>query len=157
MAYYTALIAAWNGATQPPTGVEGTPLTSLSTAAKLVAINGWTVTGTIPTSFYVTGSQILNCINWAEFAALTAAQQSNLLALCNCQGNLLGGSGNTAFLVVGMILAYFTNHSGPTVVALTALASAQIQPWWQASVGSGGGGLSSIVTAADLVAAGNLT
>lgn len=45
MAYYTNLIAAWNSATQPPAGVAGTALTGLSTAAKLAAVNGWTVAG----------------------------------------------------------------------------------------------------------------
>jgi len=157
MAYYTALTAAWNGATQPPTGVVGTGLTGLTTANKLVAINGWTVTGTIPTAFYTTGSQILNCINWAEFNALSVNDQANLLDLCAVQGPLLGGSGNASFLVTGMILAYFTNHAGPTVTALTALANSQVVPWWQTSVVNGGGGLSSPVSQADLVAAGNLT
>ncbi|MFZ1109847.1 MAG: hypothetical protein WAN43_16050 [Rhodomicrobium sp.] len=116
MAYYTALITAWNGATQPPAGVTGTGLTgAMTTAQKLAAVNAWTITGAVPTSFYVTGAQIANCINWTEFAALTAAQQQNLLLLCIQDGQLLGGSANTAHLAAGMILAYFTNLSGPTV------------------------------------------
>lgn len=139
--YYAPLIAAWNASSASsgalPSGVTGTSLFGLSTAAKIAAVNGWTVTGSVPTNFYVTGAQILNCVNWTEFAALTATQQTNLLALCNVQGNLLGGSANTAFLVDGMILAYFTNHSGPTVLALTALAQGAVQPWWQAN-GYGG-------------------
>ena len=134
MAYYTALITAWDGATQPPTGVTGTALTGgMTTAQKLAAVNGWTVTGSVPTSFYVTGNQLANCINWTEFAALTAAQQQNLLLLCIIPGQLLGGSGNTTFLVDGMILAYFTNKSGPTITALTALAEAAVTPWWAAN------------------------
>jgi hypothetical protein len=108
MSYYTALINAWNSATQPPSGVTGTGLTGLTTAQKLVAINGWTVTGTIPTTFYTTGSAVLNCINITEFNNLTAAQQSNLLALCNNPGQLLSGSGQTANLTAGMIISYFT-------------------------------------------------
>ena len=106
MAYYTALINAWNSATQPPVGVTGTGLTGLTTEQKIAAINGWTVTGTVPTSLLVTGSQLLNCINWTEFAALTAPQQSNLLALCQVPGQLQGGSGETSFMADGMILAY---------------------------------------------------
>jgi hypothetical protein len=154
-ANYTALVAAWNGATQPPAGVAGTAITgAMTTAQKIAAVNSWTVTGTIPTNFSVTGAQVLNCINWTEFAALTAAQQSNLLMMCMVPGALLGGSSNTAFMVDGMILAYFTNHVGPTVTALTALANAQVQPWWATSVASGGGGLSSPVSAADTTAAG---
>lgn len=139
MAYYDALIAKW------------ATLTPGTTAQKLAQINAITVTGSVPTSFYVTGNQLLNCINWAEFSALTASQQSNLLALCQVQGNLLGGSSNTAYLVDGMILSYFTNLSGPTVTALTALAQTTSQPWWQAN------GYTSAFTNNDLSAAGGLT
>jgi hypothetical protein len=133
MAYnYANLVTAWNGATQPPTGVTGAALTGgMTTAQKLAAVNAWTVVGAVPTSFFITGTQLLNCINWTEFAALTAQQQSNLLALCNNPGPILSGSGNAAFIAAGMILAYFTNHSGPTVLALTALAQGIAQPWWQ--------------------------
>ena len=132
MAQYTNLIAAWNGATQPPTGVTGSPLLGGDTTAqKLAKVQAWTVTGAVPTTLYSTGAQLANCINYAEFKALTATQQANLLALCNNPGPLLGGSANTAFLVDGMILDYFTNKSGPTILALTALAQATIQPWWQ--------------------------
>jgi hypothetical protein len=132
MAYYTALVTAWNGATQPPTGVTGTGLTgSMTTPQKLAAVNGWTVTGVVPTTLYATGVQIANCINWTEFAALTAAQQQNLLLLCLQPGPLLGGNANTGNVLDGMLLAYFTNHAGPTISALTALAQGTIQPWWQ--------------------------
>jgi hypothetical protein len=138
MAYYTALQTEWATLT-------GT------TAQKLAAINALTVTGAVPTSLYATGAQVANCINWTEFAALTAAQQSTLLQLCAIPGQLLCGSGNTSNLVDGMILAYFTNKSGPTIAALTALAQAAVQPWWQAN------GYTSPVNANDLVAAGGLT
>lgn len=149
MAYYTALINAWNGATQPPTGVTGTGLTgSMTTAQKIAAVNGWTVTGTVPTSFTVSGAQLLNCINWTEFAALTAPQQANLLMLCAVPGALLGGSSNVALVTDGMFLAYFTNHSGPTIAALTALAQGTVQPWWQAN------GYTSPISTADTTAAG---
>ena len=151
MAYYTALINAWNSATQPPTGVTGTSLTGLTTANKLIAINGWTVTGSVPTVLSVTGVQIANCINWTEFNTLTPAQQQNLLLLCLQSGLLLGGSSNTAFLVDGMLLAYFTNHSGPTITSLMALAEAAVTPWWIAN------GYSSPIGLPDLAAAGGLT
>ena len=154
MAYYTALIAAWNGATQPPTGVSGTGLTSgMTTDQKIAAVNGWTITGSIPTVLYATGNQIANCINWAEFNALTAAKQTNVLALCGINGPLLGGSSNTAFLTDGMILATFPT-SGPTIGALTALAQATVTPWWQVPVASGGAGLSSPVSMNDCIPAG---
>jgi hypothetical protein len=155
MAYYTALISAWNNATQPPTGVQGTALTGLTTANKIIAVNNWTVTGTIPTSFFVSGAQLLNCINWTEFAALTAQQQSNLLTMCACNSSpLAGGTGNVSLLAPGMFLAYFTNHSGPTITSLSALAASQIQPWWSTSVANGGGGLSGPVSQVDVTIAG---
>jgi hypothetical protein len=145
MAYYTALISKW--ATAP----AGT------TQSKLDWINAQIVTGSVPTTFYTTGDQILNCLDKTEFLALTAAQQSNLLLMCSVPGQLLGGSANTSHLVAGMIVAYFTNLQGPTIAALTALAKATVLPWWQAAVANGGGGLSSPVNANDLVKAGNLT
>lgn len=137
MAYYTALINEW------PLLTPGT------TAAKLAQINAMTVTGSIPTTLTVTGAQLANCINWAEFNALTAAQQSNLLLLCAIPGSLLGGSANTTHLVDGMILAYF-NVAGATVANLTALAQGFVQPWWQSN------GYSSPISPSDLAAAGGL-
>ena len=158
MADYTALINAWNNATQPPTGVTGTALTGLTTANKIIAINGWTVTGTVPSSILTTGDKLINCINYAEFKALTAQQQSNLLALCATPGQLLGGTLNVGVITDGMFLDYFSNHAGPTIAALTALAQAIVQEWWQAASSPGpGGGLTSPVSIADLVKAGGLT
>jgi hypothetical protein len=134
MAYYDALVAAWNNATQPPPGVTGTGLLGGDTTAQKIAkVNAWTVTGAVPTVLSVTGNQVLNCINWTEFNALTAQQQSNLLEMCACPGLLLGGTANTTQMVDGMLLAYFTNHVGPTITALTALAQSTVQPWWQAN------------------------
>ena len=88
MAYYDALVAAWNNATTAlPVGVTGSLfLTTDTTAQKLIKINAWIVTGTVPTSFYVTGNQLANCVNWTEFNALTAPQQQNLLALFQVYG-----------------------------------------------------------------------
>ena len=158
MAYYTALTAAWNlSSASPgalPANVTGTSLFGLSTTNKIVAVNGWTLSGSVPTSALFTGAQCVNCINWVEFAALTTAQQLNLLTLCAIPGPLLGGSANAALITGGMFLAYFTNHSGSTITALTALASATVQPWWQVSVANGGGGLSSPINANDAAAAG---
>ena len=139
MSYYTALTTEW-------------PLLTIgTTAAKLAQLNAMTSTGTVPTQLYATGAQLLNCINWTEFAALTAAQQTNLLALCNNAGPLLGGSAESAFITSGMFLAYFANHSGPTVLALTALAQAAVQPWYIAN------GYPGPINLNDLKAAGNLT
>ena len=155
MAYYDALIAAWNGATQPPTGVTGSGLLGGDTTAqKITKVNAWTITGTVPTTINTSGSALLNCINYAEFKALTAVQQTNLLQLCANPGSLLGGSANVALITDGMFLDYFSNHSGPTILALTALAKGLTQVWWQVSVANGGAGLSGPVSLADTQAAG---
>lgn len=137
MAYYDALIAKW------------ATLTPGTAAQKLVQLNAMTVTGSVPTSFFITGAQLLNCINWAEFNALTQARQTNLLQLCAIPGQLLGGSDNTTFVVDGMILAYFS-VGGATVAALTALAKGAVLPWWQSN------GYTSPISASDLAAAGGL-
>lgn len=153
MSYYTNLINAWNTGTVPG-GVTGTALTGQTTVNKLININNWVITGVVPTTLFTTGAQLINCIDWTEFNALTASQQSNLLALCANTGQLLGGSSNTSKIVDGMFLAYFTNHSGPTILALTALAQGIVTPWWQAPTG---GNLTGSITQADLTAAGGLT
>jgi len=134
MAYYDILIAAWNSSIQPPTGVTGTGLSSAqSTTTKLNNVNAWTVTGTIPASILTTGSALANCINFAEFNTLTAPQQSNIMALCNISGGLLGGSTNVGLLTAGMFVTYFTTPSSPTIANLTALAKSVTQSWAQAN------------------------
>lgn len=148
MSYYTTLITAWNGATQPPAGVTGAALTGgMTTAQKIAAVNDWTVSGSVPTSFSTTGAALLNCINYAEFKALTAAQQANLFALCANPGPILGGSSNAGLIAAGMFLDYFS-HAGATIIALTALAQATVQTWWQAN------GYSSPIGLADAADAG---
>jgi hypothetical protein len=143
MAYYDALIAKW--ATLAP----GT------TQAKLDAINALTVTGQIPSSFFITGAQLFNCLDWTEFAALTTAQQTTLLQICAISGPIKGGTGS---FFAGLVPVFYAGKlGGPTVTAMTALAQAAIQPWWQATVAQGGGGLSSPVSNNDLLAAGGLT
>ena len=140
MAYYTALQTKW-------VTLTGT------VQSKIDQINALTVTGSIPTQFYTTGSDIANCINWPEFAALTATQQANVLALCQIPGELSGGSGNLSSLIDGMMIAYFP-LAGPTIAALTALAKATVQPWVTTPVAQGGGGLSGPVSLTDINIAG---
>lgn len=156
MAYYDALIAAWNSVTQPPAGVTGTGLTGLTTANKLIAINGWTVTGSVPTSFFTTGAALLNCLDKTELQALTAAQRLEILTMCAVPGQIAGGSANASRGAPGLILAYF-NVAGATIANLTALAKAVTQPWASANgyplAQNGGGG----ITAVDLANAGGLT
>lgn len=154
--YYDALTTAWNSITQPPVGVTGTGLNNgMTTTQKLAAINGWTVTGSIPTTMTAIGVDVLNCVVWSEFAALTPQQQSNFLMLCSTQGQLLGGSANLSKILPGMIIAYFGGGSG-TVANLSALAKATTQTWAKVNgypnAQNGGGG----ITDTDLANAGGL-
>lgn len=142
MAYYDALIAKW------------ATLTPGTTEAKLAEINAMTVVGSIPTTIYVSGAEVFNCIDWAEFNALTDARQKNMLAMCAVPGALLGGSAQTSKILAGMIIAYFSGV-GPTIAALTALSRAL--PWWQATVAQSGGGLQAPVAPSDLEQAGGLS
>jgi hypothetical protein len=134
MAYYTILQNAWTSVTQPPAGVIGTGLTStMTTDQKLTSVNGWVVAGTIPVSFFTNGAALLNSINWPEFNAIaTASLQTQLIALCNNPGPILGGSGNTTNFAPGIFLAAFTTGS-KTIASLTALAKSTITPWWQSN------------------------
>jgi hypothetical protein len=155
VAHYDALIAAWNNPTQPPPGVTGSGLLPADTTdQKITKVNAWTVTGSVPTTVHVTSDQLANCVNYPEFKALTAVQQSNLLGLFNiAPGQLLGGSANTSFLTVGMIIDYFP-AGGATITSLTALSKGLTQLWWQAPVANNGGGLTSPVSIDDTKAAG---
>lgn len=79
MSFYTALTAAWNGGTQPPTGVTGTALTGLTTTAKIAAVNAWTVSS--PKAAILTPSQIINAIVFADLVALSTTQLQQLTLL----------------------------------------------------------------------------
>jgi hypothetical protein len=78
MAYYDALIAAWNSATQPPPGVTGAGLVAGdSTQKKLDKVNAWTTTGAaIP--MIVETYKVYNVMDTNEFTALAANQQQNM-------------------------------------------------------------------------------
>ena len=138
MTDYTALINKW--ATLNP----GT------TAQKLAQINAITVTGAIPTTIYVTADQVANCISWAEFKVLTAQKQSNLLALLNTPGQLLGGSSHIDSLLVGMLLDAFS-PAGTTITNLTALAQGIVQSWSQANGYGGTIGMNDLILAGGLI------
>lgn len=73
MAYYDALVAAWNSATQPPPGVTGQALQAGdTTATKVGKVNGWSVAN--QQKALVPPSDVLNCILPADLNALTANQ-----------------------------------------------------------------------------------
>lgn len=154
MAYYTALIAAWNSSIQPPAGVVGTGLSSAqATATKLTNINGWTVTGLVPTSILTSGDVLVNCINSAEFNTLTATQQNNLLGLCGIKGTLLAGSTNNGLLPIGMFVTYFTTPSSPTITNLNAVAKAATQSWAQSNGYNYASSVQGNINSGDLAAA----
>lgn len=156
MSQYNNLVNAWNNAlVSLPANTSGSLfIGGDTTAQKLAKVNAWTVTGTVPTTLFVTGDQILNCINFPEFNQLQTYQQANILSLCHVPGQLLGGSATTSHAVAGMIINYFSNLAGPTVTALTALAKATVTPWWQVDQSLGGGGFFQPITLADVAAAG---
>lgn len=134
---YAPLIAVWPGLTPGTTG------------QKLAQLNAMTVTGSIPAAFFTTGDQLLNCLDWTEFASLTSPQQTQLMQLCATQGQLLGGA---ASFVGKMFVAFYAGKlGGPTIAALTALAKAAVQPWWAAN------GYGAPINTNDLAAAGGLT
>lgn len=119
MAYYDAFKTQW------------ATLTPGTTAQKLVQINGQNVTGSIPTLTMITGVQIFNCVVWAEFNAITAAQQTTLMQVCTLPGNIVGGSASP---FVAPMFGTLAAKMPLTIAALTALAKGTVQPWWQANL-----------------------
>lgn len=136
---YSALITKW------PT------LTSTTTVAKLAEINALTVAAPAAKAM-LAPSAILNAIVPADLAALTATQVSFLTLIL--QGSQVDASKNTTVRT-----AIQTIFAGKTTTlaqlgTLVAPFDNPTQPWWQASVASGGGGLTSSVSNNDLAAAG---
>jgi hypothetical protein len=128
MAYYSNLVAAWNGATQPPSGVTGAALTGLTTAQKLTTINEWTVMGSIPASFTVSGVSIWNCINGTELQALSVAVQQLLASMCSIAGGLLIGSAETQTATVNTLIANFNPGSSMTASIAGTTMTVTIAP-----------------------------
>lgn len=158
-ANYAALQAAWATSSASsgalPTGVTGTSLFGLTTAAKLAAINGWTVVGpAIPAN--LSPSQIFNCIDTVAHAnAVTALQWAVMQFLAGSGQPIAAPPGST-------VRAWFSNAFAGQTTTLANLAALIAQfdsppiPWATATAGSNGGGLSAPISANDLVAAGGL-
>lgn len=130
MAYYDALIAAWNNPTQPPSGVTGMGLTGLTTNNKLIAINAWTVTGSVPTNFPVTGAQIFDAINWPDFTALSAANQLivwNIILTAN-GSPVIAGPGLTVSTAITTVwpLTQITGSISGNTLTVTAVSGPAI-------------------------------
>jgi hypothetical protein len=142
MAYYTALIAKW------------ATLTPGTTAAKLAQINAITVAGP-PGKAILAPSQILNSIVFADLAALTQLQVSQLTLLL--AGSQVDASvGSSIRLGIQALFAGKTTTLANLSALVTPLDTTTI-PWWQATIAQGGGALNSPVSLDDLVAAGGLT
>ena len=107
----------------PPADLQG----------KADALNAQAVTGSIPTHADVTGYQLLGCIHYAEFTAITAEQRSWLMALV--QMPLIPG-GSASFFIAPLFGALFAQMP-LTVASLTALAQALTVPVWQPPVTAG--------------------
>ena len=148
MGYYDALVAAWNGATQPAAGVTGTALTQgMTTAQKLGAVNGWTVPGpnqdvrvsTVQGKLMLAGA-------WLKLKAYAAANPTTqtgevaqmLLDMCNSPSlqTFQMSDGPTYQNVQGMLSLLAqdpaTGVTSALEAELLALASTT-QPWWQAN------------------------
>lgn len=143
MATYDALIAKW------------ATLTPGTTQAKLAQINALTVAFGSPQKAVIAPSAILNAILFADLAALTQLQVTQLTLLL--QGDQIDASVGTS--IRAGIVALFAGKAQTlaNLGALVAPYDTPMVPWWQAPVASNGGGLSSPVSIADLAAAGGLT
>lgn len=121
MAYYTALQAFWTGA------IGGT------TQAKLDWVNAQTVTGSPPTVFSVTSTDLYGAFDAGEWHAMCKANTNEFLPrikeLLALPGLIPVGSGTIANLYLFNCFA----SSAATLLKLAALAVAQVQPWWKAN------------------------
>lgn len=131
MAYYTALINAWNGVTQPPAGVSGLALTAgMTTAQKLNAVNAWLTSGAARPMIVPT-YEIYNCIVPAEFVALTTTNQQLIRDILG-MGTVDASPGTS---VRARIVAVFPNGT-TTFTNLSNLARNYDTPqvsWWIAN------------------------
>jgi uncharacterized protein (DUF697 family) len=141
MAYYDALISKW------------ATLTPGTTAQKIVQVNAITVQIAASTKAILVPSAILNAIVFADLAALTQLQVTQLTLLL--QGSQVDASVGTS--IRAGIQALFAGKT-QTLSNLGALVAPYdtpiIVPWWQATVAQGGGGLTSSVSLQDCANAG---
>lgn len=142
MAYYDALIAKW------------ATLTPGTTAAKLAQLNALTVTGAaIPAR--ISPSQILNAIVFADLAALTQLQVTQLTLLLS--GTDVDASPGTSIRTGIQALFSGKTQTLTQLGALVAPYDSPPIPWWQGTVAQGGGELRGPVALSDLAAAGGLS
>lgn len=135
MAYYDAMITKW-------ASLAGT------TEQKLAALNAATVPGPAQRAI-LEPSSILNAIVFADLAALTQLQVTQLTLLL--QGSAVDASAGTS--IRAGIQALFSGKAATlaNLGALVAPYDNPVIPWWRAN------GYSGPFSNADLAAAGNLT
>jgi hypothetical protein len=150
MAYYDALVAAWNGATQPPAGVTGTALTGLTTSQKISAVNGWTVAGPAQPMLVPT-YRIYNAIVPAEFQALTAGNQQLIRDILG-MGTVDVGTGTNVRAVLLQVFGAGT-QTRTNLVAIAASYDAPTISWCQKN-GYPFGGANGALNLNDAAAAG---
>jgi hypothetical protein len=131
MAYYDALIAAWNGAQQPPAGVTGIALTGgMTTQQKLDAVNAWTVAG--PASQMIIPTYIIyNAIDPTEFSNAGATNQQlirDILSMGTVDVSLGTNVRNRLLAIFGAGTQTRTKLS-----AAAASYDATPVPWWRAN------------------------
>jgi hypothetical protein len=143
---YAPLVAAWNGATQPPTGTTGAPLTGgMTTQQKIDTVNAWTVTGPAQKAV-LSPSAVLNAIVFADLAALTQLQVSQLTLLL--AGNSVDASAGTSIRLGVQQLFVGKTQTLTNLGALVAPYDSPKIPWWQAN------GFAGPINANDAAAAG---
>jgi hypothetical protein len=125
MAYYDALIAAWNSPTQPPAGVTGLPLLAGDTTAQKIAkVNAWAVADP---SMIVPAYMIYNAIVPSEWSALTPANQQLIRDILS-QGTVDGSTGKTARTVLLSVFGVGT-QTRANLAAIAAPFDNLTTPW----------------------------
>lgn len=118
---YAALVTAWNLSSASsgalPSGVTGTSLFGLSTANKITAINGWTVSKPIPAMLNV--DDVINAIVPADLISLTATQIALMQLLFQGAGTINASPGTAVRNVFVQLFASKTT----TLNNLTALVA----------------------------------
>src|ERR1035437_891413 len=118
MAYYTALAAEW------------ALLTPGTTAAKLAQLNALTVAIAAQKAI-ISPSQILNAVVFADLAALTQLQVTQLTLLL--QGGTVDASAGTSIRLGIQTLFAGKTQTLANLGALVAPFDSPTAPWWQAN------------------------
>lgn len=146
MSYYDALAAKW-------------ATLSGDTATKLATVNALTVPGpNVPVPVLEVMTYLRTNNLWLAIKAATGTS-TGAAAAVDYNDDVRVQTLDVSLPIVQSMLADLVTHSLLTqqqADEIKALGAPSV-PWWQASVANGGGGLSSPVTAPDLVGAGGLS